>query len=81
MMTKKAIELVHIVKTNWYTLKKNHIASMARISKSTKPKIYTTKETEGKAKVNKGEFNNLVHKFNSTKCVVSFDTKILFSEV
>ena len=51
---KKAIDLVHLVKTKGYKLKKRDIAIMARISKSTKPEINITKEPEGKAKVNKG---------------------------
>ena len=49
---------------------------MARISKSTKKEINITKEPEGKAKVNKGEYNNLSHKFKCTACGVSFDTKM-----
>ena len=48
---------------------------MARILKSTKPEINTTKEPEGKAKVNKGEYNNRLHRFKCTRCVASFDTK------
>ena len=73
---KKAIELVNLVKTNGYTLKKIHIAAMARVSQSKKTEICTTKETVGKAKVKKGEYNNLLHKFKCTKCDVSFDTKM-----
>ena len=49
---------------------------MARISKSTKKEINITKEPEGKAKVNKGEYNNLLHKFKCKGCGVSFDTKM-----
>ena len=55
-----------------FKLKKKDIANMARISKSTKKEINITKEPEGKAKVNKGEYNNLVHKFKCKGCGVSF---------
>ena len=49
---------------------------MARVSQSKKPEICTTKEPVGKAKVNKREYNNLLHKFKCTKCDVSFDIKM-----
>ena len=46
---------------------------MARISKSTKKEIKITKEPEGKAKVNKGEYNNLTHKYKCKGCPTSLD--------
>ena len=48
---------------------------MARISKSTKTEINTTKESDGKAKVNKGEYNNPTHKYKCKWCATSFDMK------
>ena len=41
--------------------KKKKISNVTRISKSTKKEINTTIEPNGKAKVNKGEYNNDTH--------------------
>ena len=60
---KKTIELVNLVKTNGYTLKKQNISNMARISQCKKTKICTTTEPESKAKVQRGKYNKLINTF------------------